>query len=976
MILLLEKAFIHSTTYTTKKGKTVTRKAYTDKRIAKKVVAKDRINIPSIKSKSPKEVSEKLHSERDSLKAKLEEVRQHKADLVEAKAKGQTHTDKGIHVDHAHHIHKHEKNLHEKLETANHKLMLHENRYELQREKGEEAKKKRVTIRKEAQKKTESEKKPQSDKKPQEMTKEEFINSDKFKSGAIKITGMLDAVYNSATKQYSFKYNGISVPNDSYDPQGYDTKKLHAMSPGEFHDFIVNETGGKKTEAEKKQTRSQAMIGNKNAQKFGSHEEYSDWLRKQDEHVKETHKLDRIDGELTATWLPEKAEPAKREEKKVVVKKKEVSKIPPEWVGSGGGTMLINKDQVRGGIIDKVDGDDEWFAIPHDDNAKSPLDGFATREEAYAGLMKELDRVQKPEKKEEPKKEADPVAPNSDEPDKIVVSDERQPDYTEEEVKGVPPRLEKEPEIVIEKPKKDWKPKVTEKDGNVHFDFSDEPAGEITIPDLKATGFTKFTKKDLEMGDIEGPLQDAINSFNNEKQSILSEYEKNHSTADESRRKRQPDSKGLHSTPPKVDAGYQIINGQPFLRVNVSAVIGYYPKDVDLPSKLKRRKKSYIIQPDGTKTEIGQSWRDEIKAQREIYTKNSKKSSEDSRIITALNESSSYSRHKFFQNASYDPETNTIKAEVSTQKLAGDPDTKISANLTVPRYLHLLAHYNATQSGRFMGSGYVVPEKNLPGSVKEQIDIFREDTRAYGERISSSYYEAYLKGLETSFGEKNAKDTLKEEYGVKIKRQNGKEMDNEEVEMLKTVIDHTYNSMGNPRVLRKFAEERNLKISFSGDKNAFLRKAVGLYVPTRSTVVVGPGMREVMPHEMTHFIDDVLGTMMGAEGKGRGYYASEMQNTDVGMITAEGRRSYTKDESVKGAYWGRSCEVFARMVEQYAAINDGKGDLYYTTSGYWTKENFDKLSPKILSVLKERLGKSFSGLFPQRKSKSITVKKK
>ena len=78
-----------------------------------------------------------------------------------------------------------------------------------------------------------------------------------------------------------------------------------------------------KTEAEKKQARSQAMIGNKNAQKFGSHKEYSDWLRKQSDYVKENHKLDRIDGELTATWLPEKAEPEKREEKKVVAVKKE-----------------------------------------------------------------------------------------------------------------------------------------------------------------------------------------------------------------------------------------------------------------------------------------------------------------------------------------------------------------------------------------------------------------------------------------------------------------------------------------------------------------------------------------------------------------------------------------------------------------------------------------------------------------------------
>ena len=501
------------------------------------------------------------------------------------------------------------------------------------------------------------------------------------------------------------------------------------------------------------------------------------------------------------------------------------------------------------------------------------------------------------------------------------------------------------------------------------MDFSDEPAGEITIPEFKATGFTKFTKKDLEMGAISGPLQDAVNTFNREKQNIISESELAHQKAVDAKRKEGKYSRpgrefdDYHYTPPKIDAGYQIINGEPFLRLNVVKPIGRYRKDEPLPLKIRTKKKSYIIQPDGTKTETGQSWRDEIDVQKEVYTKNSKTSSADNKILETLQNSSSYSRHRFFQNAEYDPETNTIKSETSTKKLGGDPDTKISANLTVPRFLHLLAHYNSMQGGRFMGSGYVVPEKNLSGSVKDQIGIFREDTRAYGERISSSYYEAYLKGLETSFGEKNAKDTLKKDYGVKIKRQNGKEMTPDEVGMLKTVIDHTYNSMGNPKVLRKFAEERGLIISFTGDKNAFLRKAVGLYVPTENTIAAGPGMREVMPHEMTHFVDDVLGTMLGQEGKGRGYYASEMQNSDVGMITSEGRRSFTRDKRTRGAYWGRSCEVFARMVEQYSAINDGKGERYYPMAGYWTKENFEKLSPKILAVLKERLGKSFSSFF-------------
>ena len=128
-------------------------------------------------------------------------------------------------------------------------------------------------------------------------------------------------------------------------------------------------------------------------------------------------------------------------------------------------------------------------------------------------------------------KTASPVEPTSNEPDKIVVSDERRTDYTQEKVEGVPPRAKKEPEITVEKPKKGWKPKVTEKGGNIHVDYSDEPAGEISIPDFKSAGFSKFTKKDLEMGNISGPLQDAVNTFNKEKQNIISESEKTHQKA-------------------------------------------------------------------------------------------------------------------------------------------------------------------------------------------------------------------------------------------------------------------------------------------------------------------------------------------------------------------------------------------------------------------------------------------------------------
>jgi hypothetical protein len=566
-----------------------------------------------------------------------------------------------------------------------------------------------------------------------------------------------------------------------------------------------------------------------------------------------------------------------------------------------------------------------------------------------------------------------PVSPESEIPNKIVVPDDRRTDYTEVKTEGVP--KEKTPEIDIPKPKKDWKPKVTEKGGNIHVDYSGEPHGEISIPNFRSDGFVKFTKKDLEMGDVPGPIQDAVNSFNKLKENLISNAENSVKKENErikelnARPDNKYDRKERKYISPKIDAGYQIINGEAYLRVNKSSAKRYYYADEDVPQKIPMDREVFIVTPSGKIVKAGQKWRDEIKVQREIYTDVNKLSKEDQILMDSIFKASTGKMHEFFQRAKYDEQTNTINATLNTKKYIDDPaGIDVSASMTTPRFLHLLAHYNADRK-----SGYVVPEKNLPGDIQEQLNIFREDNRAYGERISSSYYEAYLKGVETSFGEKNAKDTLKSEYGVKIKRQNGKEMTDGEVEALKTVIDHTYNSMGNPSVLKKFAEERNLKISFSGDKNAFLRKAVGLYCPTESTVVVGPSMREVMPHEMTHFIDDVIGSKLGRDGDGKGYYASEMATSDIGMMTAQGRRTFIKDKRTNGKYWNRSCEVFARMVEQYAAKNDNNGDMYYGRPGYWSKEEFSKLEPKIVAVLKANLGKSFSDFFPVRIPRTLFI---
>lgn len=77
---------------------------------------------------------------------------------------------------------------------------------------------------------------------------------------------------------------------------------------------VYNGTKGKQLDifsfldTKKKVNRSLAMIGNQNARKFDSQKEYTDWLREQPGYIKKSHRLEKIDGELTALWPKNKQE--------------------------------------------------------------------------------------------------------------------------------------------------------------------------------------------------------------------------------------------------------------------------------------------------------------------------------------------------------------------------------------------------------------------------------------------------------------------------------------------------------------------------------------------------------------------------------------------------------------------------------------------------------------------------------------------
>lgn len=213
----------------------------------------------------------------------------------------------------------------------------------------------------------------------------------------------------------------------------------------------------------------------------------------------------------------------------------------------------------------------------------------------------------------------------------------------------------------------------------------------------------------------------------------------------------------------------------------------------------------------------------------------------------------------------------------------------------------------------------------------------------------------YQKALETSYGDINAQDDLLKSHGVRIKLQNGKEMKANHIEQIRTNLDKVYSSFGNRKDMSK---KFGLKISHSGSKLMFARKALGIYMPSKRAIGVSDSTGKfgfTLAHEFAHFIDNYVGG-----GKGR-HYASEANGTTASKIANEFRRGMNKKSD--SDYINRTCECFARAMEQYHATknfgddvikHNSNGKPYHEEDSHVPKEKFNTvIKPLIETFLTE-----------------------
>jgi hypothetical protein len=181
------------------------------------------------------------------------------------------------------------------------------------------------------------------------------------------------------------------------------------------------------------------------------------------------------------------------------------------------------------------------------------------------------------------------------------------------------------------------------------------------------------------------------------------------------------------------------------------------------------------------------------------------------------------------------------------------------------------------------------------------------------ELQKADWESSWTKGRETSYGDTNLDDSLLQEYGIRVKRQNGENISKKEIDELKTALNRVHSVFGN---ISDVSQAWGLKVSHAGNTKMHASKYIGLFTPYYRAIGISFAGGEAEAsltaiHEHAHFLDHLSGKELNA------WHASDIPGTLENQIAVVFREHMI---DVKGAYWSRTCECFARAIEEYAQI--------------------------------------------------------
>lgn len=267
---------------------------------------------------------------------------------------------------------------------------------------------------------------------------------------------------------------------------------------------------------------------------------------------------------------------------------------------------------------------------------------------------------------------------------------------------------------------------------------------------------------------------------------------------------------------------------------------------------------------------------------------------------------------------------------------------------------------------RFINPAAVMPSARVANhEVFEYWRVFRDmmkwkilDIRVQRESESDIRKLA----LETSFGFSNTNDSLKDEFGILVKRQNGEAINAIEIEQIKDAWEMAEDTFG---TLSNNAYKDNLKISHTGTRYVFSSKAAGMYLANIKTIAAseksGPTQFQcTMAHEIAHWIDNTLGGLYGKR------YMTDDYESTAGRLAFEFRNGINK--KTDSEYINATKECFARAMEQYFAIQNFGDEAmivfsrtplsaprpYFAEDDYVSKEHYyNVIKPLVEKFLKE-----------------------
>jgi hypothetical protein len=187
-----------------------------------------------------------------------------------------------------------------------------------------------------------------------------------------------------------------------------------------------------------------------------------------------------------------------------------------------------------------------------------------------------------------------------------------------------------------------------------------------------------------------------------------------------------------------------------------------------------------------------------------------------------------------------------------------------------------------------------------------------------------------------------------------VKRQNGDAINQEEIKDIAAALDKIGRVFGD---LKKISEEYGLKISHAGVKHMFARRFTGLFFDVHKAIGVSFANKDadflVLAHEYAHFLDSRGGKNLNH------FFASDKSGTIENAIAKEFRTVMNKEQArtQNSKYLNRTCECFARAIEQYTAyeLSPEQYKQYCGNEAYAKGDLFQgKIIPLVKTLITER----------------------